>query len=137
MHLDLQTDITINETVIMKCSGEKSIESWYFFKGNNLLIDDGSVNSDYSLDKIHTNHTMHSMYIEFKEFSQNYLDVYKCVREKGATSNSLDLKEVFKNGRSLILFYNRGSANIFTTFQKVLHNICSLHYAKPVLVILI
>lgn len=98
LHLDLRTvtDVIINRTVILKCTGSASNESWYLKKGDDLLIDDGYVYSEYFHDRIHTNHTMETMYIEFRTFSLKYLDIYKCVREKGAFSNSLDLNDIFR-----------------------------------------
>ncbi|CAC5410632.1 unnamed protein product [Mytilus coruscus] len=98
LHLDLQTDIAINETVKLRCTDVKSShESWYILKGDNtLLIDDGSVNNKYSVYKIYTNHTMTTMEIEFKRFTRDLLDVYTCVREKGASSNSLDLSDIYQ-----------------------------------------
>ncbi|VDI79284.1 Hypothetical predicted protein [Mytilus galloprovincialis] len=39
---------------------------------------------------------METMYIEFMKFNRKYIDVYRCVREKGALSNSLDLNDIFR-----------------------------------------
>lgn len=94
----------------MRCTDVKSnYTSWYIYKGDTLLIDDGSVNAEYSLYEIYTKHTMNTMEIEFKRFSLELLDVYKCVREKGASSNSLDLNDVYNKRKIIIIIFIFGS----------------------------
>lgn len=107
LHLDLQTGIAINRTVKLRCTDAKSNhKSWYIWKGNNtLLIDDGAVKNEYSLYEIYTNNTMDTMEIEFKRFSLDLLDVYTCVREKGASSNSLDLNDIYKKSKKIIIYF--------------------------------
>lgn len=101
LNLVLLTTVVINNTVVLRCTGDATNESWYLKKGNDLLIDDGSVNSDFSHYKIRTNHTMSTMNVEFKTFNEIFLDQYICFRVKGATSNKLDLDTIYKNGKSI------------------------------------
>lgn len=88
---------TVNTNVVLLCTdmtdGERN-KSWYLMKGDKLLIDDGSIHSEYRHDGIHSNQTKHSFYIEFENLKQDYLDEYRCFRETGTASNSLDLMEV-------------------------------------------